>query len=220
MFPRREVRITQFAIFLTVGTALMRTVPSTRIPKSNNSNKRLNRRQRPSQVLGSRVFTPIHEKYTIATVTTGAGALSASTSISPAGCILAARLAGYQAISDEIRLDRVLITMRPIFGTNYSGAVAVYIDRDAAAATVASELLACDQREQCNGQLFTEKRLEWRPQEPADKEFNLINPGTVALAKFHFVGVALTDSAGAAIANGANLYTSVIEVWATLRGRP
>lgn len=154
----------------------------------------------------------IVESNSFALSSTAGGALASSYSVAPAGIILAARLAGYQALRDECRIDRVMAHLLPIQGTGASGQVCMYIERNIADAPVATFALANDQQEKVAGHVSRPLTLNWLPREPADHEFNLLNPGTVSLAEFQIVASGLTASTA--------YYTLQLVFYATLRGRP
>ncbi len=145
-------------------------------------------------------------------------AVSDTTTISPAGLLLAARLAGYQAVADEVRIDRVDVEYQPVLGRSGSGRVGAYIERDPTAAAVATVELASDQREAVSGNVSMPYVLHWRPQEPADREFNLLNPGSTALGKVILLGSVIADS-GTAV-NNYVVFIKRVHVWMTIRGRP
>lgn len=126
--------------------------------------------------------------------------------------MLAARLAGYQALRDQIRIDRVRITLHPIFGADTEGQTAIYVERDPTAAVVATVALASDQFESKTGHVYMPLSLEWIPQQPTDRTFNLLNPGTVVLATVFVYGASMPAS--------LPVYNYTVELWATLRGRP
>lgn len=151
--------------------------------------------------------------------TTGIGVFTGTFALDPAVLITAARLAGYQAVADEVRLDSIVFNYVPHLGSTAGGRLALYIDRDPAAAAVATVSAAKDQREVVSGCVRDHLSLTWRPQEPDDRQFNLLNPGTTSLGSFVLIGDALTD-AGVALPNGTIFGTTEYVVRMTLRGRP
>lgn len=156
----------------------------------------------------------IYERYTTivnSTVTTGAS--NASWVISPAGLLLAARLAGYQALRDQIRIDRVKLKFHPIASTSTSGLGVLYIERDPAATVVGSFSLALDQFEVASASSWQPMSLLWRPQQPTDRLFQNLNPGTTSLGTFFETG------AGHGVA-ALPIWEVTVCLWATLRGRP
>jgi hypothetical protein len=181
------------------------------------SSKRQRRHPGPSNSLSLNCTQQIHERYTT-TAVSSASILTISYNISPAALLLAGRLAGYQAIADEVRIDFVRTTLTPVLGASSSGRSALYIERDPAAALVATVNLADDQRERVVGRVHQPLQISWRPQEPDDLQFNLLNPGTVSLGKIGLVGDNITD------ANAANysgtVYNVQFLVVMTVRGRP
>jgi len=157
----------------------------------------------------------------VSIATTGAGVCTnAALTITPSVLVVAARLAGYQAIYDEVRIDKIHVTLHPILGSTTAGRVAFYLERDPAAGAVGSVALALGQRELAQGSIRNTLSLNWAPQEPADWEFNLLNPGTVSLGKFVVMADSLADGAGVALPNATTMYTADIRVAMTLRGRP
>ncbi len=138
--------------------------------------------------------------------------MSIAIPVSAAGTMLAARLAGYQALRDQIRIDRVRVTLHPIQGADTEGQTAIYVERDPTAAVVATVALASDQFECKTGHVYNELAIEWTPQQPTDRNFNLLNPGTVVLANVYVYGASMPSSAA--------IYNYTVELWATLRGRP
>lgn len=145
--------------------------------------------------------------------------MSSRFGVTPAGLLIAARLSAYQGVADEVRIDSVTVTLVPVFGMTASGRVAFYLERDPAAAAVATVELASDQREVVTGRPQQTLRLSWRPQEPADREFNLLNPGTVSLGLFTIVADSLANS-GVAVPIATNVFTARIVTRMTIRGRP
>jgi hypothetical protein len=169
----------------------------------------------PSRVLyRSLQLERIFERYTTilnSTVTTGAS--NASWVISPAGLLLGSRLTGYQALRDQIRIDKVVLSFRPIASTSTSGLGVLYIERDPSAAVVGNFSLALDQFEVATASSWQPMSLTWRPQQPSDREFQNLNPGTVSLGTFFETGA----GHGAA---ALPLWEVTVKLWATLRGRP
>jgi len=145
-------------------------------------------------------------------------AISDITTISPAGLLLAARLAGYRAVADEVRIDQVDVEYQPCLGRAGSGRIGAYIERDSTAAAVATVELASDQRESVSGNVSVPYVLHWRPQEPADREFHLLNPGSTALGQFIFLGTAIFDANTAV--NNYVAFIKRVHVRMTIRGRP
>jgi len=171
--------------------------------------------------ISSNPLTRIREIYTLNFATTGAGAASGTVRVvSIAQLLLTARLNGYQAVADEVRIDHVTVQLYPVYGTAAAGQVALYLERDATAAVVASFALASDQREKVVGSIRDRLSLDWVPQEPDDYDFNLLNPGTVAKATFYLVGANLADGGGTAIPNATTIFTTRVITDFTLRGRP
>jgi len=156
-------------------------------------------------------LTQIHERNTIAIASTASGTLSETFAVS-AGNILAARLAGYRAIYDQVRIDRFRVTFVPRLGTGQTGNIAIYIERDPTAAIVATLELASDQFEVVRGPARAPLALDWLPQQPTDHQFNLLNPGTVILSSIMLVGAGCSATA---IQGDVTL-----ELWTTMRGRP
>lgn len=189
------------------------------MPRSNPSSRRSRRASsripRPVRALSG--LQQIHER-TTSIGASAAGTLSQSWLISPAALITAARIAGYRAIADEVRIDLVRCELVPILGSASTGRTVLYIERDATAAAVATVTLANDQREKVAGQIHSPLSLSWRPQEPMDLEFNLLNPGTTALGHFTVIGDNITDAAAAAFTGSC--YTVQFFIAMTLRGRP
>jgi hypothetical protein len=167
------------------------------------------------------VMQSITDCKTAALPTSGAGVVSNSAfTITPSALLAAARLAGYQSLADEIRLDHIKFTLSPVYGNNAAGRMCLYIERDSAAAIVGTVNAAMDQRELSSGGLKDKLSITWRPQEPLDHEFNLLNPGTVSLGKFCIIGENLADGAGVAIPNATVIYTIKVDLRFTIRGRP
>jgi len=166
------------------------------------------------------ILTQISERRNGDVSTSAAGVISSGILSLYPQSILAPRLAGYQAIADECRIDQVTVTLTPIYGNNCTGRVTLYLERDSTAAIVATVLLASDQRERFVGSIREPLRLMWRPQEPADREFELLNPGTVSKGIFYVKADQLADSAGVAIPNNTPIFTMTAVSLVTLRGRP
>jgi hypothetical protein len=155
----------------------------------------------------------VYETYTATTITSNASGISAASwVISPAGLLLAARLTGYQAIRDQMRIDKVQIVIHPMASASTPGLIVMYVERDPTAAVVATPVLALDQFEVRSAQSWKPLQVDWKPQAPSDKEFQNLNPGTVSKGTFFLLG------------NGAPVTTPIanatVHVWATLRGRP
>lgn len=191
-------------------------MPRNSLPRSRRVTSRA-----VSRPVSNSVLQQVHETHSIPIQTTAGGVCSTLISaIQPSGLVLAARLAGYQAIFDECRIDFIKVTISPLYGSNTRGRVCVYVERDPAAAIVATVDLANDQREKVFGSLYTPLSIGWRPQEPTDHAFNPLNPGTVSLGSLFFKADSLLDGAGAAIAQASTISTVTIQVAMTLRGRP
>ncbi len=90
----------------------------------------------------------------------------------------------------------------------------MYLERDPAAAVVATQALALDQREVVTCPMWQSTKLVWRPQEPADKAFELLNPGTTGLGTMFLLGGNSTATPNVQVG------FLTVEVWATIRGRP
>jgi hypothetical protein len=144
---------------------------------------------------------------------------SAVTQIDPVGLIAGARLAGYQVIRDDARIDHVRVTLEPLYSGTSSGRTALYIERDAAATISATYLLADSQFERRCGSLVDKLVLDWFPQQPADFAFQPLSPGNLSLGYFAAVGDSLTSNA-TLIPASATVYSAIVETWMTLRGRP
>lgn len=168
------------------------------------------------------VLQQIKESYSGQVQVSGsvAGTIAFTKALQPSTVILAARLAGYQALADQIRLDRVLLSLKPLYGTSASGRVTAYVERDPTAAIVSTVDLANDQREVVRKRFSQELQIMWRPQQPTDFQFNLLNPGTVSLGTIYVIGDALKDTTGATAAVSTNAYSYTVTTWFTLRGRP
>lgn len=160
----------------------------------------------------ARVVERVYERNTTLISSNGAGQVSLTVPVSAAGLMLAARLAGYQALRDQVRIDRVKITLHPINGTDSEGQTCVYVERDPTAAVVATVALASDQFESRTASSWQPLSIEWYPQQPTDLNFNLLNPGTVVLSNVYVYGASLPASLPA--------YNVTVESWLSLRGRP
>jgi hypothetical protein len=153
-----------------------------------------------------------YERTTTQVASTAGGLLAQTVPVSPAGLVSSGRLTGLQALRDQARINRVKISLRPMRGTDSEGLCCLYIERDPTAAVVATTALACDQFERAIGQAWNSVVLEWRPQQPTDLVFGLLNPGTSVLANIFLVGTGFEAS--------YNAYEMIVEAWFTLRGRP
>jgi hypothetical protein len=151
--------------------------------------------------------------------TSAAGLVSSTVAIQPTTLIAAARLAGYQVLADEIRIDSVTYAFDPLLGSTAGGRLALYIERDPAAAAVASVSSAMDQREVVHGNVRTGLNITWHPQEPNDRQYNLLNPGTTSLGSFILLGDLMTDS-GTLLPIGTSIGTLATTIKFTIRGRP
>jgi hypothetical protein len=165
----------------------------------------------------STIKEQVYERTTYDVSTTGVGVISMQWNGSPTGTVLAARLAGYSAIRDEYRFDRVKYTFRPIFKGTVSGRVVAYLERTPAQGPVATVDLAQDQLEKATGSLDSVVSLSWTPQQPSDRAFASLAAG--AIYKLTMVGDSLSSSA-VAVPNATVIYSLTVEVWFTLRGRP
>jgi hypothetical protein len=173
-----------------------------------------------SRVEVGHLMERIYERTSITVGGTGTGVASATLfNVSPAGLISASRLSGYQALRDDVRIDRVRVTLRPTVRGTCTGRCALYVERDPTEPLSATVPLAMDQFELCYGNVDQELVLEWRPQEPLDLEFQPLNPGTSVLAAFNLVADTLT-AGGLALGAASVIFSGTAEVWATLRGRP
>ncbi len=176
-------------------------------------------RSNQGPLVAPRVLQQVLEVTSNVFPTTGLGVLSQTVGIDPVSLLLAARLTGYRALADEVRIDLVSMTLDPIHGTSSSGRAVMYIERDPTAAIVGTVDLASDQRERVIGSVRDRLSLTWRPQEPTDREFNLLNPGTTSLGSFQV----LCDNVyvqGTIAPNSTPIWTRVIRVALTIRGRP
>jgi hypothetical protein len=184
--------------------------------RTRNSPKRAVKRNPNISRLGRqvRLLQRIDERTDLTISSDGAGNISAGYAINAANLIIAARLAGYQAIRDQFRIDRVRFTLIPSLSASTGvGRVAHYIERDGTAAAVANVNLASDQLESSVDVSWKPQVLEWFPQQPSDLAFYVLNPGTTtALATYFIVGTGLPAT--------TVIYTLRIEVRMTLRGRP
>jgi Zn-dependent M16 (insulinase) family peptidase len=160
------------------------------------------------------VLLPLKEITLLSPISSnGTGLVSSSIDLDPAVLILAARLAGYQALRDEIRIDGVKAIYEPYLSASTgTGSLAMYIERDPTAAIVASYALASSQYESTTFRSWDNGTIVWRPQQPSDYAFNLLNPGTVKLGKIQIVGQGLPVS--------VDVGATRILLSATLRGRP
>jgi len=160
----------------------------------------------------SLVIERVYERNTFLVNADGAGHVAMTIPVSPAGLLLATRLAGYRALRDQMRIDRVVVTLHPINGTDTEGQVGVYVERDPTAAVVGSVPLVADQFESVVGQAFKTISLEWLPQQPTDREYLLLNPGTDVLSNIYVYGASFPASLAT--------YNVTVESWTSLRGRP
>ncbi len=164
--------------------------------------------------------TRIVETTSLTPNATAAGAISTLSELRPTVLISAARLAGYQACFDEIRIDRVEVRWSPLYGAGAGGRICVYLDRDITDGTVASVDDAVAQQEKFFIPFSKGGTLVWTPREPADREFHPLNPGNVSLARIHYLGAGLTKADATDVANGQDVGTVLFTLHATLRGRP
>jgi len=128
--------------------------------------------------------------------------------IDPSSLILASRRTGYFAIYDDIRLDSLRIELAPSGSSAATGTWTFYIDRDPAAAIVATQILAADQFESVTGRQNQTLRYTWRPQQPSDLAFQDLTAGNVSLGSLNVIGTA-------AFGSNVCLVTTL-----TVRGRP
>jgi hypothetical protein len=177
-----------------------------------NSPKKGNRKV--PRVLSNAYLQRIEEETVVVNSTSGGGLVAISIALTPSAMFTAARLAGLRALHDEIRFDRVTMELIPQLGANTVSTTALYIERDPTAAVVGTIELAASQFESVNGPLNRPIALTWRPQQPQDRAFNLLNPGTVSLGTFYGVGGSAT------VTPSVPAYLIHIHVWATVRGRP
>ncbi len=185
-----------------------------------NQLKRSVQKRRPSPRPALRGEARIVEELSLTPNTTAAGVVSTLSELRPAILIPATRLAGYQAVYDEIRIDRVVITWVPLYGAGAGGRICVYIDRDITDGTVATVDLAVGQQEKIFVPFSRGGTMTWIPREPTDREFQPLNPGTVSLARIHIIGESLTDGSAVAIPNATDSGTLHCVTYATVRGRP
>jgi hypothetical protein len=168
--------------------------------------------RRGSKASSGHALESHYERYTVGLTSDASGNVAATVPVSPAGLVLAARLTGLQALRDQARIDHVRITIRPFLGTDSEGMWVLYTERDPAAAVVATMPLALDQFEVASGRAWDKVVLDWKPQQPTDLLYGLLNPGTVVLSNIYVKASALPVSIPAA--------EMVVEAWFTLRGRP
>jgi hypothetical protein len=187
-------------------------------PRSRTSAQSRARRPRRNFSSSSPLFQSIRERTTTAVTSIAGGSIATSLGISPATIITAARLTGYRAIADEIRIDYIRLNLTPILGAASTGRTVLYVERDPNAAIVATVALADDQREKVIGRVNTPLSICWRPQEPTDREFQTLNPGSHSLGTFQIVSDQITDATATAFVG--NCYSQQLLVYATLRGRP
>jgi len=163
---------------------------------------------------------PFYERVTTQITNNAAGTVSTSVAVSTS-LILAARLAGLQAIYDEGRINRVKVSLRPSFGRNVFGRTTLYIERDTADAIAATAEIANNNFESVNKHPSSNFELTWLPQEPQDREFQSLGAFT-SLAFFGIVSSGLTygDAAITPIVINSEAYDMIVESWWTLRGRP
>lgn len=164
----------------------------------------------PRQV--STVLDEIYERDTFYIASDAGGLVANTKTCSPAGLMLAGRLTGYQALRDQIRIDRVRVEMKPIASASTGGLAALYIERDPSAAVVATPQLALDQFEVTSCQAWAKMMLTWTPQQPSDKAYQNLNPGTTSLGSFYLIGSGFPAS--------TPIWNMTVKLWATLRGRP
>lgn len=184
------------------------------------SPKKVTKSQKAGEPLGCMVVTAptqdrllsIYERQSSVVNSDAGGLIAGTVPISAAGLISAGRLAGYQALRDQIKIIRVTVTLAPFSGTGSTGRTVVYVERDPTAAVVGSVYLASDQFESRSAMAWEQNALTWRPQQPTDYLYNLLNPGTVVLANMYLKGSGYAATTAC--------YTQIIEVWAVLRGRP
>jgi hypothetical protein len=164
------------------------------------------------QAMRARVVERVYERNTTLLNSDAAGHVTMTVPVSAAGSLLAARLTGYQALRDQVRIDHVKVTLNPINGTDSEGQTAVYVERDPAAAVVATVALAADQFEARTASSWQKLCIDWYPQQPTDLTFNLLNPGTTVLSNIYVYGASLPVSVAS--------YNVTVESWLSLRGRP
>ncbi len=177
--------------------------------------RRSNRRGRtPRRLLvpkANRSVFPIYERNTYIQASSGTGTIAQTLGVA-LNSILAARLSGLQALHDQARIDQVRISLMPMNGSDTEGILAVYIERDPTAAAVATPALAADQFEVSVAPAWRAQVLNWYPQQPTDRAFLALNPGTTLLANFFLVGSGFPTS--------VNCYEVTLEMWLSVRGRP
>jgi len=164
----------------------------------------------------------VFEKNTLYVTTKSDGTLSNFViNGDPAGLLIASRLTGYQALRDDCRLDKVVLDFVPLFHGTTGGEVAFYIERETAESVVTTLPLACDQFECSHGQFGDCLSLTWVPQQPSDKIFQPLIPGTVPLfSVYGVVNTAGLSQNGTGISTAQQIYTVTVSTWMTLRGRP
>ncbi len=167
---------------------------------------------RPERGRFGNALQSIYERNTTLLNSDATGHVTSNVPVSPAGTMLAGRLTGYQALRDQCRIEMVRVTLHPITGTDTEGMVGMYIERDPTAAIVATVALIADQFESSVAQAWKTNSVVWHPQQPTDRTFNLLNPGTVVLANIYTYGASFPASIAC--------YNVTVELWATLRGRP
>jgi hypothetical protein len=139
--------------------------------------------------------------------------------VSANGIFNAARLAGYQAIRDDIRFDRCRLTLTPVFSGTTGGRCILYVEREVGEAISASVLLASDQLERSSGQLSSKLTVGWTPQQPPDRQFYSLSAPSTNLANVNLVADSLSSN-GVAVPVATVCWTVTMECWFTLRGRP
>jgi hypothetical protein len=139
----------------------------------------------------------------------------------PAGLLISSRLTGYQALRDDCRIDKVVFDFVPLYSGTVCGEACFYLERQVSDPVVGTLELACDQFEATHAVFGRSQSITWLPQQPSDRVFQSLNPGTTQL--FLLYGVANSDGLGS---NGApftgvrEVYTVTVTTWMTLRGRP
>lgn len=166
------------------------------------------------KVLSGGILQRIVEETVDVATTTAGGIIGFQYALKPADLILAARLAGLRALHDEIRIDRVRVRLEPQLGANCVSTTAMYIERDPTAAVVGTIQLAASQFESVSGPLNRPLELTWRPQQPSDLEYHLLNPGTVSLGTIYALG------GSSAVTASVPAYLIRVTLYATVRGRP
>lgn len=159
-----------------------------------------------------RVFDRIYERTTTLLSSTAGYLVTQTVSISPAGIFSAGRLTGYQALRDQCRIEWVKVTLTPIFGADTEGQTGLYIERDPTAAALTGIPNVADQFESAVANVYRRLTITWTPQQPTDRLFNPLNPGTVVLAHVYVYGASIPASSPA--------YNMIVESMCTLRGRP